>query len=137
VSDLTLDLVKSQFGEHIDRDTLLSLLLDVFEYAPNVFFVKDNEGRYLLVNKEFERFVHLPLTAILGKTDFEIMNEIDAKECVASDQPALNQPDQVHISFEVERSSQGDIASYLSVNKQVKTTEIGDLLIGIVTRVAA
>jgi len=137
VDTLTLELVKNNLGKEADNDTLLSFLLSVFEYAPNVFFVKDKEGRYILVNKEFERFVHLPLSEVIGKTDFDIMNELDAKECVASDEPALREPDKVHISFEVERSSQGDIASYLSVNKQVKTTVIGEMLIGIVTRVAA
>jgi len=137
MEQLSLDLIKQNLPEQADDQAILAFFLNVFEHAPNVFFVKDKDGRYLLVNKEFERFVNLPLESIIGKTDFDIMNERDAIECVASDQPAKDEPGKVHISFEVERAPNGDIASYLSVNKQVVTTSIGDMLIGIVTRVAA
>ena len=134
---LNQDIIKQCFNQEIDNETLLKVLLTVFEYAPNVFFVKDKKGRYVIVNKEFEKFVRLPMDKIIGKTDYDIMNEFDAKDCVASDQPALEDPGKIHVSFEVERSSSGDIASYLSVNKQVTTTSVGELLIGIVTKVAA
>jgi len=137
LDQLNLDIIKRCIGESIDDQSLLQLLLAIFEHAPNVFFVKNKEGKYVIVNREFEKFVRLPLDKIIGKTDFDIMNEMDARDCVASDQPAINEPNKIHISFEVERSSAGDIASYLSVNKQVTTTVVGDMLIGIVTRVAA
>jgi len=44
----------------------------ILENSSNMVFLKDLDGRYLLVNRQFERTFHLTREAILGKTDHEI-----------------------------------------------------------------
>ena len=40
--------------------------------SPSVIYLKDQAGRYLLVNKRYEEFCGLPSEQILGKTDHEL-----------------------------------------------------------------
>jgi PAS domain S-box-containing protein len=44
----------------------------ILEYSPNWIFLKDTEGRYLLVNREIERVFGISQEQIKGKTDSEI-----------------------------------------------------------------
>ena len=128
--------VLDNMANSLSHQQISELLLSVFQHAPNVFFVKDSKGRYVIVNQAFEHYVNLPLQDIIGKTDFDIMNHEDAVACVESDQPALNAPNITNTSFENEHNDAGDITAYLAVNKKVISTELGNLLIGIATRVA-
>ena len=47
-------------------------LLAIVDSSPNLIFLKNAQGRYLLVNKAFERFADAPRDRIIGKTDDEI-----------------------------------------------------------------
>ncbi len=53
-----------------ERETLLGALL---ENSPAIVYVKDPEGRYLLVNRQYEERVGLPRDRILGRTDAELL----------------------------------------------------------------
>ncbi|MEW6157330.1 MAG: PAS domain S-box protein [Verrucomicrobiota bacterium] len=44
----------------------------VVDNSTTVIYVKDREGKYLLINKCYERLFHITEPEILGKTDFEI-----------------------------------------------------------------
>jgi PAS domain S-box-containing protein len=44
-------------------------LLTIIDGSPNLIFLKDPDGRFLLVNKEFERIVGISRDQIIGKTD--------------------------------------------------------------------
>jgi PAS domain S-box-containing protein len=44
-------------------------LLTIIDGSPNLIFLKDPDGRFLLVNKEFERFTGISRDQIIGKTD--------------------------------------------------------------------
>ncbi len=44
----------------------------ILENSPNMVFLKDTNGRYLLVNRQFERTFHVTCAEISGKTDDEI-----------------------------------------------------------------
>lgn len=44
----------------------------ILNNSPNLIFLKDTKGRYLLVNKEFERTLRLTQEEVRGKTDREI-----------------------------------------------------------------
>jgi PAS domain S-box-containing protein len=52
-------------------------------------FVKDLDGKYFLINKRLETIFQLPREAILGKTDFELMNPADARRLRANDKKIL------------------------------------------------
>jgi PAS domain S-box-containing protein len=44
----------------------------ILNYSPNLIFLKDVEGRYLLTNKEYEKAFHVNRDQIYGKKDIDI-----------------------------------------------------------------
>jgi len=52
----------------------------ILEYSPNWIFLKDTEGRYLMVNREIERVFGISQEQIKGKTDREIFPPEQAVE---------------------------------------------------------
>src|SRR5450759_5707186 len=65
------------------------ILQAVIEATPDAIFVKDLEGRYVLVNEAFARFIGKSQTDIVGKNDFELYPEADARDFVAADRQVL------------------------------------------------
>ncbi len=61
----------------------------ILEYSPNWIFLKDTEGRYLLVNREIERVFGISQEQIKGKTDSEIFPPEQAVEYRANDLKVL------------------------------------------------
>jgi PAS domain S-box-containing protein len=61
----------------------------ILEYSPNWIFLKDTEGRYLLVNREIERVFGISQEQITGKTDSEIFLPEQAAEYRANDLEVL------------------------------------------------
>src|ERR1043166_2938879 len=55
------------------------ILQAVIEATPDAIFVKDLEGRYVLVNEAFSRFLGKSQADIVGKNDFELYPEADAR----------------------------------------------------------
>jgi PAS domain S-box-containing protein len=55
------------------------------DHAPNVAFMKSNDGRYLYVNRRFEEVFHLASHSILGKTDGELFPREQAEQFQAND----------------------------------------------------
>jgi PAS domain S-box-containing protein len=63
----------------------------ILEFSPNWIFLKDTEGRYLLVNKEVERVFRINQEQIKGKTDSEISSPEHAAEYRANDLKVLRE----------------------------------------------
>ena len=63
----------------------------ILEYSPNWIFLKDTEGRYLLVNREIERVFGISQEQIKGKTDSEIFPPEQAAEYRANDLKVLRE----------------------------------------------
>jgi len=61
----------------------------ILEYSPNWIFLKDTEGRYLLVNREIERVFGIGQEQIKGKTDSEMYPPEQAAEYRANDLKVL------------------------------------------------
>jgi PAS domain S-box-containing protein len=61
----------------------------ILEYSPNWIFLKDTEGRYLLVNREIERVFCIGQAQIKGKTDSEMFPPEQAAEYRANDLKVL------------------------------------------------
>jgi PAS domain S-box-containing protein len=57
--------------------------------SPNMIFLKNAEGRYVLVNRQFETNFHLNETAIVGKTDDELFPPSQAASFRANDRKVL------------------------------------------------
>ena len=58
------------------------ILQAVIEATPDAIFVKDLEGRYVLVNAAFSRFTGKAAADIIGKNDYELYLEADARAFV-------------------------------------------------------
>ena len=52
----------------------------ILDNSPNLIFVKDMEGRYILVNKQYERAFQISEEQIKGKTDDKIFSPAQAAE---------------------------------------------------------
>ena len=57
--------------------------------SSSVFYLKDLEGRHILVNREFERFAGKKREEILGKTDYDLVDRDTAEAFRADDRKVL------------------------------------------------
>ncbi len=102
----------------------------ILDNSTAVIFVKDLEGRYLLVNHRFEELFHLSKDDIVGRTDHEIFPEQTAIRFRENDQRVLaaNEPltveeyapqdDGIHIFLSIKfpiRGHDGAIASICGI----------------------
>jgi PAS domain S-box-containing protein len=65
------------------------ILQAVIQATPDAIFVKDLEGRYVLVNEAAARFIGKSPAEIVGKNDFELYPEEDARRFVEDDRQVL------------------------------------------------
>jgi two-component system, sensor histidine kinase and response regulator len=63
-----------------DLEENRQLLSSVIENSTSLIFMKDLEGKYILVNKSFEKVLKFKKETILGKTDYEIYPKEVAEE---------------------------------------------------------
>ena len=67
----------------------LDILQAVIEATPDAIFVKDLEGRYLVVNAAFARFLGRQADDIIGKNDFELYPDATARQFIEDDHRVL------------------------------------------------
>jgi len=65
------------------------ILHAVTEATPDAIFVKDVDGRYVLVNRSAARFIGLSPAEILGKHDLELYAPETARQFIEADQQVL------------------------------------------------
>jgi PAS domain S-box-containing protein len=65
------------------------ILQAVIEATPDAIFVKDLDGRYVLVNAAAARFIGKAPGDIVGRNDFELYPEEDARLFVEADRQVL------------------------------------------------
>ncbi|MFP4458208.1 MAG: PAS domain S-box protein [Candidatus Zixiibacteriota bacterium] len=58
--------------------------------SPDMYFLKNMKREYVLVNKATMDYFQLPENKIIGKTDFELMPEYAAMNCMKSDNEAID-----------------------------------------------
>jgi PAS domain S-box-containing protein len=61
----------------------------IIDNCPAVIYVKDMQGRHILVNCEFERVTHLTREQVKNKTDYEIFSADIAQALTRNDQQVL------------------------------------------------
>jgi len=101
------------------------ILQAVIEATPDEIFVKDLDGRYVLVNESFARFIGKTSADIVGRNDFELYPEKDARSFVDADRQVLatGQP----MAFEGVATGQAGERKYL-VTKGVYRDKDGQIL---------
>lgn len=85
----------------------------ILDNSPAMIFLKDTEGRYLLVNRQFERIFHLDQTTIVGKTDVEIFSPRQAAAFQANDRKVMQ--DGIPLQFEFEEEALHDDGPHISI----------------------
>ncbi|MEL6555775.1 MAG: PAS domain-containing protein [Cyanobacteria bacterium J06621_11] len=115
--------------EAAQKETNL-LLNSIIEAIPQLFFVKDLQGRHIALNANLAEFFGRPADEVLGKTDFELLPPEVAKEIWDKDREVINTG--VHQTFE-EDIQQGDRTSTYFTTKRPLYDETGQIagLIGL------
>jgi len=62
----------------------------ILKYSPSIIFLKDINGKYLLVNQRYEEIFHISNEEIHGKTDFDIFPEGIAETFRKNDQRVIS-----------------------------------------------
>jgi PAS domain S-box-containing protein len=88
-------------------------LQQILNNATAVVFVKDTEGRYLFVNKEWERLFHMAQEELVGKTDAECFSEEIAKSYRANDLLVLEK--NAPMQFEESAPLDDGVHTYISL----------------------
>jgi PAS domain S-box-containing protein len=85
----------------------------ILKYTPDVVSIKDQHGRYRLINTRFETILNKTNETVRGKTDFDILPEDVAEKIHQHDQQVISQGR----SFQVEEFLPHDdgLHTYLSV----------------------
>lgn len=62
-----------------DRFEMENRLESILDHAPSVIYLKDLEGRYLLVNQQFLTNFNLSMECVIGRDDYALFSEMSAK----------------------------------------------------------
>jgi len=101
------------------------ILLAVIDATPDAIFVKDLEGRYVLMNTAAARFLGRTPDQVVGRRDFELYPEETAKRFVEDDKVVLESGKPM--SFEGVATSHSGTQAYL-VTKGVYRDKNGKIL---------
>jgi PAS domain S-box-containing protein len=85
VRERTAELIKANEALRNSQHLVQSIL----DHSTAVIFVKDIEGRYMLINNRYEKLFHIGREAIIGKTDYDLFPKEYADALVAADQQAV------------------------------------------------
>lgn len=84
-----LDITEPRHAEAALRKSH-NVLRAVIEGTPDAIFVKDLEGRYIMVNTAFARFLGEPIQEIIGKSDTELYLPETAQQFIEDDRQVLS-----------------------------------------------
>ncbi len=87
------EITQTEKADSMNTKSTRQIMLDSL---PFFVWLKDLEGKYIAVNKAFVDYTGLKEENIIGKTDFDIFTEAEAKIYAASDQAILNGSTQVY-----------------------------------------
>jgi polar amino acid transport system substrate-binding protein len=78
-------------AERVSHDLSISQqqMRTVVDCIQAVIFMKDSEGRHILVNTYYETATGISAQTIIGKTDFDVMSKEVAEKIVAQDQSIM------------------------------------------------
>lgn len=73
----------------------------ILENAPAVVYLKDMDGRYLMINKLYERLFHVDRLGVIGKRDFDLFSREVAESLRANDLQVLERERALHVEEQV------------------------------------
>jgi two-component system NarL family sensor kinase len=109
--------LKYYFKQRRKSDELLrenkELLETVIDNTSSVVFIKDISGRYMMINKQYEKLFHFGKSEIKGKTDHDIFPKEIADSVRHADLEVIKT--KKLIEFEEDVPSNGETRHYVSV----------------------
>lgn len=88
-------------------------ITNILKYTPDVVYVKDREGKYVLVNSRFEELFGVNNEEVRGKTDYEIVSDEIADQFRKNDLKVLEEGKSLQAEEKVVHN--GEVHTYLSV----------------------
>lgn len=65
-------------------------LQSIIDNAATVIYLKDTQGKYILINSQYETLFHITKDQIIGKTDYDIFSEETANALRENDQKVID-----------------------------------------------
>lgn len=111
------------------NERLRNQLVAVFDTDPNMLFVKDKKGKYVIVNKAKADFHNLPKTEIIGKTDFDLpdVSEETAESFSKTDRYVIDQRESVFIPEDSEVDESGNTTWFQAIKVPFQLVKNGQL----------
>ena len=78
-----------------------ALLKSIFEGSEDALYIKDLQGRYVIVNPAFQKYVEGPVTQVVGKTAADIFDRAAADEGERADQEVIRTGQSVTSQYEL------------------------------------
>lgn len=91
----------------------------IFDNTGSVIYMKDQEGRYLYINKMFERTFNLSNEMVKGKTDYDLLPKESADACCESDSNIIKQGETSEFIEEI--SQEDGLHTYISVKSPLRS----------------
>jgi PAS domain S-box-containing protein len=88
-------------------------ITNILKYTPDVVYVKDREGKYILVNSRFEELFKVSNEEVRGKTDYEIVSKEVADQFRKNDFKVLEDGKSLQAEEKVVHND--EVHTYLSV----------------------
>jgi PAS domain S-box-containing protein len=86
---------------------------EFLDHAPAAIFLRDADGRYMLVNRRFEEVSGRSRDEVIGRRPEELWSGPEGEEVIRQDREALRTGAPVHHQYTLEQD--GDVHNYLSV----------------------
>jgi PAS domain S-box-containing protein len=106
-----LDLYSKDLERQVRKRT--GEITSIFKYSPSVIYIKDREGRYLMINSRFEKLFGINDEEIRTKTDFDIFPKETAEQFRKNDLKVLENGISSQVAEQVPHSD--GVHTYLSV----------------------
>ncbi|MDD5758037.1 MAG: PAS domain S-box protein [Desulfobulbaceae bacterium] len=81
-----------------ERTTEIS---NILQYTPAVVYLKDTEGRYLLINSRFEKLFKVHLEKVRGKRDMDFLDQETARQFEQNDKQVLHTLDPLQVEEQI------------------------------------
>ena len=104
-----LDVSRSPMGDYelvVLRDADPRALRAVLDNTPAAIFLKDPDGRYLLVNRAFEKLHGRPATELLGQLDRDVLPPDVAERMRVDDLRVMSEREPIELQEEVRHGEQ-------------------------------
>ena len=119
-------IIQSAFRDVTDRKKiekeLLSakeMLQSIIDNTTAVIYIKDLEGRYILINSRHEDLFLITKKEIIGKTDYDIFSKDEADKLRENDKQVINTKSPLKVE-EVVSHNDGGLHTYISVKFLLK-----------------